>query len=440
MSFKKNIPSIHISKFCQASLLSMLFSMIICFHAIADQSIVLSVGESIRHKVPRTGAISVSDGRVVKVSDQGEHLKVTGRRLGSASLLLPDGKLIVHVVAPQSRQLYGSLANELTQMRGLSLAVENKIPVVRGRLLRWSDWAHLADQIRGLGTEAKFEFLASIEPVILPAVNSGLRNVLREARLPDLSISLSSMTATVPSTPSDLKTRAETALAPYGIKVVSSDTALSLEPMIRVRLLVVEIRKSMVRKFGIQWPAAFQAQLLPELKSAEGQTLPLSANALEDQGIGRVLASPTLLCRSGKEAQFLAGGEFPIKILNFKVQDIVWKKYGVHLKIKPTADDSGRMSIAIETEVSAIDGSRVVDGVPGLFTNRIESHFNLSSSRTIVLSGLLKNENDENTKGLPWLADLPVIGALFGSQDFRDHKTELVVFVTPEVAPPSEGA
>ena len=162
-------------------------------------------------------------------------------------------------------------------------------------------------------------------------------------------------------------------------------------------------------------------------------------NFLEaSDGAGKVLASPNLLCRSGKEAEFFAGGEFPIKVKSFGSQDVIWKRYGVILKVKPRADAQGQMSIAIQTEVSTLDQSVAVDGVPGILANRIESHFDLRRPRTIALSGLFKHETGNSTSGLPGLARIPILGKLFGSEDWMDHKTELVIFVTPEVLPPEK--
>jgi pilus assembly protein CpaC len=96
------------------------------------------------------------------------------------------------------------------------------------------------------------------------------------------------------------------------------------------------------------------------------------------------------------------------------------------------------MSIYMETEVSALDPSTSVDGIPGLFTNRIQSHFDLEQSKTIVLSGLIKSDQSKVTQGIPGLSRLPILGTLFSSQDFRDNKTELLVFVTPEVVSQSQ--
>jgi pilus assembly protein CpaC len=217
----------------------------------------------------------------------------------------------------------------------------------------------------------------------------------------------------------------------YGIRIVLSPTALSLEPIVKVHITVAEIKKSTANKYGIGWQDSYPAKILP--KGLLMDDLEISLNAMEASGEGKVLASPNLICRSGKEADFFAGGEFPIKIINFKLQDIVWKKYGILLKVKPTADMSGRMSITIETEVSGFDGSKTVDGFPGLYLNRVQSTFDLTESRTIALSGLLKKEDHQQNQGIFGLANLPILGSLFSSKDFREDKTELVIFVRPEI-------
>ncbi|RYZ78230.1 MAG: type II and III secretion system protein, partial [Proteobacteria bacterium] len=157
------------------------------------------------------------------------------------------------------------------------------------------------------------------------------------------------------------------------------------------------------------------------------------------QGKGRILASPTLLCRSGKEAEFLAGGEFPIRMMNLRMQDVVWKKYGVQMKVRPKADSSGRMSIALDIEVSTIDGSRGVDGIPAMLTNRMSSHFDLSKPQTIALSGLIKNEESNRQAGLPLLSRIPVLGALFSSRDFQENRSELIIFVRPSIVKENSG-
>ena len=91
------------------------------------------------------------------------------------------------------------------------------------------------------------------------------------------------------------------------------------------------------------------------------------------------------------------------------------------------------MSLSIDTEITTLDPGMAVDNIPGLLTNRVSSHFDLTRPQTIALSGLLKSEDGESSSGLPFLSRLPVLGALFSSKDFREHRSELVIFVRPMI-------
>lgn len=396
-----------------------------------EVEVVLGVGAQTLIAVPGSGRLHVSDGRVLRAEDLGAKLRLTGRKAGVAMVTTRDTVHVVTVLSSTAYPIYRTLQNLIATMRGLHLVASEGQVIVHGKLLRLSDWTRLAHAARGGG----YVFRADPDPAIRDEVAREFDRLVREAGLPPLDLQFGPATARLSSTRTDLKTRALTVLGPYGFTIETSSDALTLEPLVRVQILVTEIRKTMIRKLGIAWPESTTAQLLPSFQPPGRQPMAIELKALEDSGAGRILASPNLLCRSGKEAQFLAGGEFPIKITTNKRQDVVWKKYGIMLKIKPKADFSGRMSIALETEVSTLDPHRTVDGVPGMLTNRIESHFDLRRSQTIALSGLIKQESAQNSQGLPGLSSLPVLGHLFSSKEYNDHKTELVVFVTPEVLP-----
>jgi pilus assembly protein CpaC len=321
-------------------------------------------------------------------------------------------------------------------MRGLALTLDTGKLHVSGRLLRWDDWRKIAENARGFPPDS-FIFSAQIDDDVLNEAKAGLRAVVRDAGMTDLEFRFTpSVSVQVSPTPADLKERTVAVLKGFGIPVRESAEAVHLAPLVRVRIVVAEVRKSAMTKIGISWQDSLGGQLLPT-KAWE----PFSArlHAMEATGESKILASPTLLCRSGKEAHFLAGGEFPIKVSSLKSHELVWKKHGVVLNIKPQADLSGRMSIGIETEVSMLDTSRTIEGLPGLLTNRIETHFDLTSSRTIALSGLIKKEWGQARQGLPGLGALPILGPLFSSRDYIDSLTELVVFVTPEVVDTEKG-
>lgn len=402
------------------------------------ETAVIAPGRYYDWSLPRGVNISVSNGSVVRAADKGAFVRLTGKKQGTVTVRAGFRTLQLTVLAESKFALYERLRRTMAGMRGLKLATSGAEIEVRGRLLRLEDWIELAQAASG--SNHGYQFRAELEPFagkLKARADEHLRTLLRAASLPDLSFELEpAATVIVPDKPEELRARVARVLQPYGFRLERASSALSLEPLVRVRILVAEFRKKMMSRIGLQWPAAIEGQLLPSQVIPADRTLAVSLNALEENGLGKILASPVLLCRSGEEAQFLAGGEFPIKIANFKTQDVVWKKYGVLLKIGPRADFSGRMSINITTEVSMIDTSQTVDGIPGLLTNRIETHFDLSSSRTIALSGLLKKEWGDSRGGLPLLNSIPILGALFSSRDFRENRTELVVFVTPDVLRP----
>lgn len=389
----------------------------------------LSVGRVLYWPAKNAREISVSNGAVIRVIDQGPTIKITALKLGSATLRMEDEVLDIDVIPESSYRIYESLKSALEGRRGLVLSARTGKLEVSGRLLRWSDWEALARAAPP--AEGGYSFTAEIDNDVAVAAKKRINVHLRAADLPSVDLRFDSgVRAIVPSEPKELRDQVAKRLAPYGIPVDVGLQQVHLAPLVRVQILVAEFKKSMSSKLGVEWEGKFAAQFAPV---ALAQPIPLTIHAFEREGLGKVLASPTLLCRSGKEAQFLAGGEFPIKVSSRKSSDVIWKQHGVLLKIKPLADRSGRMSIAIETEVSAIVPSDIVDGLPGLSTNRIETHFDLVGKQTIALSGLIKKESGENVAGLAGLSKLPILGPLFSSRDYMDNRSELVIFVTPEV-------
>lgn len=154
-------------------------------------------------------------------------------------------------------------------------------------------------------------------------------------------------------------------------------------------------------------------------------------NLMEQNGTASILAQPTLSARSGSKASFLAGGEFPYSVSNINGVTIVFKPYGIRLDIEPRVDHNGVIRAKIMSEVSDIDTSITTIGGPALRTRKTETEFNVMQGGTIVLSGLLKRDTGTSIDKVPFLGDIPVLGALFRSKRFQNDETELVVFVTP---------
>jgi len=161
-------------------------------------------------------------------------------------------------------------------------------------------------------------------------------------------------------------------------------------------------------------------------------------------GLVTILAEPNLTALSGETASFLAGGEFPIPVSqSLGAVTIEYKQYGVGLAFTPIVLGDGRISMRVRPEVSELSNSGAVSlngyTVPALTTRRAETTVELGSGQSFMIAGLLRNTAQNTIDKAPFLGDLPVLGALFRSTNFRREETELVVIVTPYLVRPVSG-
>lgn len=172
--------------------------------------------------------------------------------------------------------------------------------------------------------------------------------------------------------------------------------------------------------------------------------LGLAIKALEQQSLLETLAEPNLLAKAGKEASFLAGGEFPIPIIqgtsgNQSVS-ISFKEFGVRLGFIANPNPDGTISLKVEPEVSALDYANAVSLsgflVPALSTRRAETEVQLMDGQSFAIAGLMDNRVTKIDSKVPWLGDVPILGKLFKSTNFVKGDTELLVVVTPHIVKP----
>ena len=157
---------------------------------------------------------------------------------------------------------------------------------------------------------------------------------------------------------------------------------------------------------------------------------------LERQNLVKTLAEPTLTAISGETASFLSGGEFPFPAgLDENGQTIFeFREFGIRLNFTPVVLDKGRIRLQISTEISSLGA--VIDGRQSLIQKRTDTTIELPSGGTLMISGLLKDDVTDEIDGVPYLKDIPVLGALFRSTEFRRQETELVITVTAYLAKP----
>jgi pilus assembly protein CpaC len=185
---------------------------------------------------------------------------------------------------------------------------------------------------------------------------------------------------------------------------------------------------------------------------AFGENFNVTLDALERKGAVTTLAEPTLIALSGETASFLAGGEFPVPVVQngggggggggnggtaFTVE---WKPFGVSLAFTPTVLADGVINMVVAPEVSSIDPSAsiVINNltIPGIQTRRAKTVVEIRDGESFAMAGLLRRDFQDTIRQVPLLGSVPIIGALFRSTGFQHEETELVIIVTPRLVRP----
>lgn len=387
---------------------------------------IIPLGESLT--IPLLGnQVWIEKKSIIRAAVHGRSLLITGVETGTSYVKNKNNLYLIQVLRPNQISLYTKLSGIIKNKLGLRLTIQQSQIEVTGHLFKLHDWLSLAES---LNVEDDYIFKARVSSELIPEVKKFFISQFKIRGLADQRINFESEPQMKLNPKDPHFSEYKIYLKKFGIPVIKDSTSLILEPIIKVQITVAEIDRAFMQNYGIELGSPLKAELLP---NKQIKTFEAELSLLESSGKGRLLASPNILCKSGKEAEFLAGGEIPIKSKSRFSNDIIWKKYGVFLKVKPKADYMGRISVSLQTEVSSIDSSLTVDGVPGITTNRVSSYFDLPETKIIALSGLLKEVHGDSYSGLPGLSRLPILGPLFSSRDFKDKRTELVIFVKPEV-------
>ncbi len=258
------------------------------------------------------------------------------------------------------------------------------------------------------------------------------------------------------------------------------EVASSQQVMLRVR--VGEVQRDALKQLGFDWsnfgsPGKFFYQLgigsgverfvedstvafnIDGTGSTRGHTrfgwsngsttVDTLIKSLERDGLFKLLAEPNLVAISGEEAEFLAGGEIPVPVPqpggsgSSATVTIEYKPFGVAVKFKPYVLTPDRLRIEVQPEVSALDSANAATisgfNVPAITTRRAKTTVELSPGQGFMIAGLLKDETRATVDQLPGVKELPVLGALFRSTDFRRSESELVIAVTPYIVDPVKG-
>ncbi len=254
-------------------------------------------------------------------------------------------------------------------------------------------------------------------------------------------------------------------------KVVNS-IAVRGRDQVMLKVTVAEVRRDIVKQMGVDLSASMNygttivkfnntnpftansAPLVPgnALATSFGSMPSVQATlrAMESAGVVRTLAEPNLTAISGESATFISGGEFPIPtgvtcqtatsgVIGQCVQTVSYKKFGISLNFTPVVLTEGRISLRVMTEVSEVSTENSLTGgaggttIPSIKTRRAETTLEIPSGGSMAMAGLIQEQTKQAINGLPGIDQLPVLGALFRSQDFVNNQTELMVLVTPYI-------
>ncbi len=237
------------------------------------------------------------------------------------------------------------------------------------------------------------------------------------------------------------------------------------DPMIRMDVRFIEVNQGTLQKLGVNWQPTMSGPSVgghiattvnPAFNITGSQAAREMINTISpldhhfygyvgmttlntsiidmlgQDNKARTLAAPVLVTQSGTQANFLSGGELPIVVVNpMGSPSVEYKKYGIQLEILPRIDANNVITSIIKTEVSTIDPAVTVQGVPGLLTRKTDSVISVNNGDTIVISGIVKADDAKVISKVPFIGDLPILGELFRSREFRNSQSELVIFVTP---------
>ena len=164
-------------------------------------------------------------------------------------------------------------------------------------------------------------------------------------------------------------------------------------------------------------------------------------DALQEDGLAKILAEPTLITLSGQSANFLAGGEFPVPVpQGLGTAAIEYKPFGVGLVFTPTVLSENKISIQVSPEVSEIDFSTAIQlsgyVIPGIRTRRASTTIELGDGQSFAIAGLLRESVRTINSQFPLLGSIPILGALFQSKSYQKDESELIIIVTPHLVKP----
>jgi pilus assembly protein CpaC len=422
---------------------------------VAAEKIMLSLGQQKTIAAVNATRVAVGDPRIadVKAIEKSGQVLVTAVSQGVTDIIIwdRDGKertIQVQVIRRDPQVVLSEVRDLLGDVEGIRTRTLGSRVIIEGQVLRKQDLGKIATVNQLYPEVTNF---AKLSPAVMNTTVKTINDEFKNAGLTDVrAVRIGNQIHIEGDVPSEsAKLKAETIAAAFAAEAKSFvNVGVSMEKMVMVNVDFIEIDKAAITEAGIKWGDsltiggdASASGLFGAVSQAlsGGFTLAgsygVTINMLKRNSRARILARPNLVCRSGEDAEFLAGGEVAIPIVTANTTTIQYKEFGLILKISPVVDRYDRIATKITVENSQI--SDFVDGNPNFQTSRVNTAINLNSGETLVLSGLVSSTNAKAVDKLPVLGSIPILGELFKSRRFQKDESELLIFVTPKVTGPS---
>lgn len=424
-------------------------------------TIALGVGTQKVVTIPGITRIALGDPSIAEVKTIGNNqVLIIGQNEGKTTLLIwkSSGQRVSYLIAVRRQdpnEIISEIKKLLGEIEGVSVRMVGDRIYLDGQAYTTQD-ADRIDQVVSLYPNVKS--FVKIAPNAKKLVAQNLNAAFQKAGLRNVQANVVGSTIFLEGSvesQQDLQ-KAELITKAIGEKVENL-LVVGIKRMILSEVQFVEIRRNSRDRYGIRYPtditgsvsatASITQELFPGTFGSGSSGLgmqigsEMSIGFQGNDGYGRLLAQPKLVCASGEKAEFLAGGQVPIPLITNNQFSVEFKPYGVILNLRPTADRNGNIQTEIEAEASEIDTSVAVSfggsaAVPGFRTRKVKTNVTVRHGETIVLSGVFSHDEQKAVSKLPGLGHIPIVGELFKSRAFDSTKRELVIFVTPRIVNP----
>lgn len=424
-------------------------------------SITLGLGAQKAISVPGASRVQILDPAIadVQVMDTGR-LLIVARKEGRTTLWVwrASGPRLNYAVAVKKQdphEVVGELRKLLEDMEGVSVRVVGERIYLDGQAYTSAD-ADRIEEILALYPAVKS--FVKISPSTKRMLAQNLNASFQKAGLKNVEATVVGSTVFLEGS---VETEQELHKAELITKAMGEEVenllVIGVKRMILSEVQFVEVRRSSKDRVGVKYPTdvtgsatanvSVVRQLLPaptaelSARSSVNGSSDFALGFQANDGHARLLAQPRLVCASGEQAEFLAGGEVPIPLVTANHVSVEYKQYGVILKLRPTADRRGHIQNELEAEVSEVDTSVAVSvggavSVPGFRTRKVKTNVTVRHGETIVLSGVFSHDEQKFVSKVPGLGGIPIIGELFKNRAFDASKRELLIFVTPRIVSP----